>query len=271
MVLPVLGALSGLTYSPSTPADSLMISATTVVLSDQARAGSVSVGGGNFQITSIAVDDVAFAQTPEGQLQSVTAQEGPHDAATFIRYGPRRVVAQAGRALPVRLAARPPADLPPGEYRMHLRARVLHQSEDSAPYDDLPEGSEGHVSARIPIRLARAVRVLYRHHVEPQPGRLVSVEVTRHDDASLALVLEVAREGKTSLIAEYQPYVRTADGRELALGDWRRLSIYAELDSRRVSHTLDAHAVPADALVCVRLRHTDPGAPVAAESESCAG
>src|SRR5690606_22163433 len=113
MVLPVLGALSGLTYSPSTPADSLMISATTVVLSDQARAGSVSVGGGNFQITSIAVDDVAFAQTPEGQLQSVTAQEGPHDAATFIRYGPRRVVAQAGRALPVRLAARPPADLPP--------------------------------------------------------------------------------------------------------------------------------------------------------------
>lgn len=271
MVLPILGAVAGMAYSPPTSADSLMVSATTVVLSDRVRAGSVSLGGGNSQVTSIAIDNVAFVQTPEGRLQSVAVQEGPHEAATFIRYGPRRVVTEARRALPVRLAARPPTNLPAGEYRMHLRARVLHQSDDSTPYDDLPEGADGHVSARIPIRLARAVRVLYRHHVVPQPGRLVSVDATRRDDAALELVLEVAREGETSLIAEYLPYVRMADGRELALGEWRGLNIYAELDGRRFSHMLDAHDVPNDARICVRLRHTDPGAPSATESEHCAG
>ena len=64
--------------------------------------------------------------TPEGTLVDVSDPNAEEKAAAdMIVYAPRRVTLPPHQPQAIRIAARPPAGLPDGEYRVHLLFRAV--------------------------------------------------------------------------------------------------------------------------------------------------
>lgn len=253
----------------ATWAESLvMISPGTLVLGDKQRAGVVLASAPGDKLASLDVSDAFFGQRADGVLQAGDPATDARSASRFLRVGPRRFATSPGESVAVRVAARPPADLAPGEYRLHLT--IANRGGESPTPQEAGEGqgADG-IAVSIPIRVARAARVLYRHQVVPEGGRLEALERgVREGNAVLGF--DVVRLGQTSLLGRYQLFARDARGGETALGKAQGASIYAELERRRFEAGVPLAEVPAGAALCVRLTVDDPGAPQLGAVEACA-
>ncbi len=245
-------------FSTLSLAQSLMLSPGTLALNERQRAGAITVGTTGEAMVTFEVTDSFFHQRPDGQLVEADPASAEGSAADFVRVGPRRFVAEPGRGQQVRVAVRPPRDLAPGEYRLHLTMAAMGDSAGEPEEVIRGETAEG-LSVVIPIRVARAVRVLYRHEVRPEGGKLNGLTRSREGD-QVDLGFDVARLGPTSLIAETTIVAQGANGKELARWPGPGISLYRENDQRRYNATVPAGEIPANSRLCVRLEVTDPDA-----------
>ncbi len=226
------------------------------------------MGSGSGDFASFEVSDSTFTQQADGRIVATPHENVPNNAASFLRVGPRRFSVQPGRGQEVRVAARPPANLAPGEYRTHLSVmNTGNQAGDPTESikADLGEG----ISVVIPIRIARAVRVLYRHQVRPEGGRLGAVS-RAVEGSDVVATFDVTRLGVTSLLAKTEVIARDAGGKELGRWEGPGINIYPENASRVFTARVPSASVPKDARLCVLMTVTDPGAKGLAPVEACA-
>jgi fimbrial chaperone protein len=250
-------------------AQQVMLSTGTVILDDRTRAGEVLVGNPTQSLSSFEIQDAFFVQNDAGNLTQVSPEGPANSAQPHLRVGPRAFALGPGESQTVRIAARLPDDLPPGEYRMHLSVTNLSQS-DAVPSDEgaLAEGQQ--MGAVIRFNVARGVRLLVRHGVTPEGGRIEGV--TAHQDgADTVLGFDLVRLGQTSFIGNWQVFARGADGREVRAWPSQGASLYPEVASRHFETRIPSAEVPADATLCIRLVVDDVGAPGLAPVEACRG
>lgn len=244
-----------------------MVAPGTLVLDEGLRAGVIVVGIPGDQPASFEVKDSFFLQDANGQLRAADPEAAANSAASFIRVGPRRFSLTPGQGQQVRVAVRPPASLLPGEYRMHLtiaNAGVQALRPDEVQKPQHPDA----LSLVVPIQVARGVRILYRHKVRPEGGRLESLALRREADTA-TVTFDVVRLGVTSLLATYQMFIRDRDGDVRDVGRDAAVGIYAEQARRHVSVQLPAAEVPEGAILCVRLVPDDPGNSGLSPAETC--
>ncbi len=238
-----------------TQAQSLMLSPGTLVLNEQRRAAAISVGTTGDRLTTFEVNNSFFIQQSDGQLMAADPTTAEGTAVDFVRVGPRRFVAEPGRGQQVRVAVRPPRDLTPGEYRMHLTV-VSAGDSDATPTESVTTETDSGMRVVIPVRVARAVRVLYRHRIQPEGGDVNAVR-RRHEGTDAAIDFEVSRKGKTSLIAETEILAMSSRGTILSRWPGPAVSVYTENERRDFSARVPITEIPPNANLCVRLTVTD--------------
>lgn len=180
-------------------------------------------------------------------VQRLEPAEGqPGSAEGFLRWAPRQFEVPPGATRTVRLSARPPADLPPGEYRLHLRVTNIGPTPDlAAPAEDRSIG------VNINLQVAQAVRVLVRHGTGPGTARLDAVDLQAAEDGPQLKFMLTHNHDGGSVLGRYAVVTKNPDGGErvLRLTD---ITLYADTDRRPVNLTLDRNEVPAGARACVR-------------------
>jgi hypothetical protein len=124
-----------------------------VVLDDKQKWGSID-------LVNLGADPMEFTLTVDA-----TASGTARDGTSLIRWAPSKALAPANRSVTMRVSARPPADLPPGEYvfRVGVTAAVQH------PPRTLPgEGTDQvqGIAATIPVVPILPVTVYLRHKIE---------------------------------------------------------------------------------------------------------
>jgi fimbrial chaperone protein len=262
-ILLVLCSIAG----AGTATASVLLSDTLIVVDDRSRAGTLTVGAPGAGFANFEINDLHYLQDADGQLTTSPAIEA--NAAAILRVGPRRFQVEPGRGQQVRIAARPPRDLAPAEYRLHLQV-VNTAGGGGAPDEVLSGRTQEGMTVAIPIRIARAVRVLYRHQVRPEGGRVEALSHSQ-EGAEEVIAFSVARLGATSLLARTEVVARDAAGNEQARWPGPAVSIYPELERRALSARVPAAEVPAGAKLCVELKVTDPGAGDIEPVQGCAG
>jgi len=262
--IPLLLLVPSSVFSQS---QSIVLSQTNVILDEGHRASTFFVGSGNGAFSSFEVTESAFTQQAEGRIVPVTPDKVPNHASPFIRIGPKRFSVQPGRGQEVRIAVRPPANLAPGEYRAHfsvMNTGALTGDPAETIKTDVGDG----ISVVIPIRIARAVRVLYRNQVKPEGGRLGAVS-RASEGSNTVLTFDVARLGVTSLLAKSEVIARDAMGNEVGRWDGPGISIYPENANRVFTARVPSANVPNAARLCVLMTVTDLGAQGLAPVEAC--
>lgn len=247
----------------------VMLTPGTLVLDGSTRSGEIMVGNPGDGVATFRVDDAFFVQAANGQLSANSPKTAGNSALAFLRVGPRRFALAGGEGQTVRVAARMPRELAPGEYRLHLAVTNLAEQAAQADVAKAQHAASQSIGVVIPFNVARGVRVLLRHQVLPEGGRLGGL-TRRSEGADVVLGFDIQRLGATSLLASVVPFVRGQDGRDLKSWPAVGTSIYAEQPSRHFEAKVPASEIPNGARLCARLVHSDAGAPHLPSMEACA-
>ncbi|MDY7096877.1 MAG: molecular chaperone [Pseudomonadota bacterium] len=159
-------------------------------------------------------------------VERTEANDAEEAALGMIRYAPRRITLPPGQPQAVRLAARPGADLPDGEYRVHMSFKAIPKPREVT--EAAPSGGGVQIQL-IPI-YGVTIPIIVRHgRVEAQVA-LTQPRIEQGENGP-ELALEISRSGDSSTYGEL---VVTKRGVKDPLVTSRGLAVYPELGTRKV-------------------------------------
>jgi len=190
--------------------------------------------------------------TEKGGYTDVSEGEEWPSASNLVRFSPRQITVGAGENQTVRFSFRPPADLPTGEYRSHLLLQVLPEiSEPTATLNQ--EGPSENVGVQVFMQMSFSIPVVVRNNTDVPEVSLAGIKaVPSASGKSLALELTLDREGDASsfgnVVVEMQ---RDSDSPVEVIGRYKELSIYSELNKRKLVVPLKYGSIPSGAVLRV--------------------
>jgi hypothetical protein len=234
----------------------IYVSPTTVFIDERSRSTQITVGNPGEEAEEATIElrfgfaDADSAGTPYVRFVDDPGPEFP-SAAEWIRSFPQRVRLAPGSQQTVRLLARPPENLPDGEYWSRLIVTGRRAAVDvTAP-------GESNVRAGLTLEMRLIATVLYRK------GRVTTGLEVRNLTAeaegdSLSLWVNMARQGNAAWHGTAD--VEVVQGRGTIVGRWSvPLAVYYPL-RRRFVFPLQGVA-PGDYRVRLRMRTDRPDLP----------
>lgn len=208
--------------------------------------------------------------TPEGNLvdpeqASPEARARLKSASSWLRYSPRQVTLGPNESQTVRIQARRPADLPPGEYRAHFTVSATPPQDAGL---DVATAAGAADNNQIAIRLTPvygiSIPVIVRTGDLAVQAQIEGLRVAQVG-GSKAAQFTVTRSGDRSLYGAFQvALVNGGDAKQIA--EIRGVGVYPEIESRDITIPLpDDVALPAGSRLRVSYIDDDakPGAVLA--------
>ncbi len=220
--------LGALVSAPAQAQGDLLVAPTRVIL-DGSRGTEVILSNIGSEEATYRIGLELRRMLENGRLVPVErtdANSSEEAALGMIRYAPRRITLPPGQPQAVRLAARPGADLPDGEYRVHMSFKAIPRPREVTASDTPAEGVSIQLipiyGVTIPIivrqgRVEAQVAINQPSIVQGESGPELAFSLSRVGDSSTYGVLEVTKEGVE------EPIVLL-----------RGLAVYPELDERQV-------------------------------------
>ena len=221
-------AASFLSIAPATAQGDLLVAPTRVIL-DGRRGTEVILSNIGSEEATYRIGLELRRMGADGQLHDVErteANDKEEAALGMIRYAPRRITLPPGQPQAVRIAARPGAELPDGEYRAHMSFRAIPKPRSVTEEDANVQG----VSIQLIPIYGVTIPVIIRH------GRLeAQVAMSQPSVVQGAngpeLLMQLSRQGDSSTYGELR-VTRQGSGDPILLV--RGIAIYAEVGEREV-------------------------------------
>lgn len=218
--------------SPVSAQGDLLVAPTRIIL-DGRRGTEVILSNIGSEEATYRIGLELRRMTTTGQLLDVepeAANDLEQAALSMIRYAPRRITLPPGQPQAVRIAARPGADLPDGEYRVHMSFRAIPKPR---PVTETAEESQGISIKLVPV-YGVTIPIIVRH------GRLQAT-VAINDPKVITgargpeLQLSMSRSGASSTYGELRVTRRGSDDPIFMA---RGIAIYSEVAERTVQFDL---------------------------------
>lgn len=205
----------------------LLIAPTRLVL-DGRRGGEVILSNIGTEEATYRVTLELRRMTPEGELEPVeesAANVTEKAALEMVRYAPRRVILPPGEPQAIRISARPGAELPDGEYRVHMSFAALPKVRPVAPPDQAP--AEGISISIIPVYGITMPIIIRKGELEVT-GALANPKLEETPEGTVFAV-DISRAGEASLYGDLLVYPQGADDPAFVA---RGIGVYPEIESR---------------------------------------
>ncbi|MDZ4308471.1 molecular chaperone [Allopontixanthobacter sp.] len=215
-----------LSAAPVSAQGDLLVAPTRIIL-DGRRGTEVILSNIGSEEATYRIGLELRRMTATGQLVEVeteAANELEQAALSMVRYAPRRITLPPGQPQAVRISARPGAELPDGEYRVHMSFRAIPQQR---PITATPEESQG-ISIKLIPMYGVTIPVIIRH------GRLESTVAISNPQVAEGprgpeLRLAITRSGAKSTYGELRV---TRPGSDDPIFLARGIAIYSEVSER---------------------------------------
>lgn len=222
-------ACSTLTFAvPASAQGDLLVAPTRVVL-DGRRGTEVILSNIGSEEATYRIGLELRRMEESGKLvavEKVDANSDEEAALGMIRYAPRRITLPPGQPQAVRIAARPGADLPDGEYRVHMSFKAIPKPRPVTQQADATSG----LSIQLTPIYGVTIPVIVRHgRVEAQVAFNQPEIVQGEKGPELSVVM--TRNGESSVYGELRV---TKSGVEDPLVILRGVAIYPEIGTREV-------------------------------------
>ena len=170
-------------------------------------------------------------------IEEAAANPTERSALDMVRYAPRRITLLPGQPQAVRISVRPPAELPDGEYRVHMSFRAIPDA--TAPEAAPATGSETGVSIRLTPIYGITIPVFVRKGRLEAQASLANPRLIRNERGAY-IELDMGRSGQRSVYGEL---IGKAPSGEV-LFNMRGVAVYAELTKRIVRVPIGADQLP---------------------------
>jgi hypothetical protein len=218
---------------PAAAQGDLLIAPTRLVL-DGRRGGEVILANIGSEEATYRVTLELRRMTPDGELERVAeadANASEKAALEMIRYAPRRVVLPPSQPQAIRISARPGADLPDGEYRVHMSFAAVPKVRPIEPQADGTE--QGLVIDLTPI-YGITMPIIIRKGELQVTTALANPRIEQTQDGP-AFVVDISRAGTASVYGDLLVY---AQGQDEPVFVARGLGVYPEIETRHSAFEL---------------------------------
>ncbi len=238
--LAILTLVAGgaLPVAPAHAQGDLLIAPTRVIINNG--------GGGEVVLSNIGSEPATYRigmelrrMTEKGEFVDVAeadANDGEKAALAMITYAPRRITLLPGQPQSVRISARPPAELPDGEYRVHLSFRAV--PKPLTPEETQAASAAGGVQIKLTPVYGITIPVFVRKGRLEAGATLANPHIEQIGQDSF-MALDLARSGQRSTYGEL--IGKSARG-EVVFA-MRGVAIYPEIAHRKVLVPLNAEQV----------------------------
>lgn len=197
-------ALALLLPAPAATAGDLLVAPTRLEL-DGFRGSEVVLNNIGSETATYRISLELRRMTPDGRLEDVAQPNAAEQAALdLISYAPRRVTLEPNQPQSIRVGVRPPADLPEGEYRVHMLFRAIPDAKAATAPAAPPEGVSVQLTpiygVTIPVivrngKLSAEAGIANARIVEEGGRQAVSFDLTRSGSRSLYGEVRVLKPG----------------------------------------------------------------------------
>jgi P pilus assembly chaperone PapD len=226
----ILFALSVFLLSISSLSAGVLVAPTSVILSETKRTGRLTVQNPTDKPKEVTIR-FCFGMPLSDSLGNVkislqdSAITDPRSAVDWIKAFPRKMVLAPNSSQVVRFVARPPKDLPDGEYW----ARVVVRSQEGET--SIPAASDNEkITTKLNMIMQTAIALKYR------TGNLISkLEVVDTEtmliDSTVRIMIDLVNRGNVSYIGLLQCRLVDAKGNMISKGQVD-LAVYRDLKRR---------------------------------------
>jgi P pilus assembly chaperone PapD len=171
---------------------------------------------------------------PDGTLEDVTTPTAADQTAEdMIVYAPRRVTLAPHEPQSIRIAARPPAGLPDGEYRVHLLFRAIPPANPVVKPTGEPEkGLRFQLTPVYGVTIPVIVRL---GNLQATAG-IANVQRETGKDGNSFVSLDLSRTGTRSTFGEVRVF-KAGVKNPIALQ--KAVAVYTEVNTRHVDVPVD--------------------------------
>jgi hypothetical protein len=247
-----LAGLALLLPSAGSAQGDVLIAPTRLVL-DGRRGGEVILSNVGSEEATYKVSLELMRMDESGNLEPVKREEAnatEKAALAMVRYAPRRVTLPPSQPQSIRISARPGADLPDGEYRVHMSFSALPKVRSVA---DTPTDRQGIGINLIPLYGIVMPIIVRKGELTVTAGlsnpRLV------HSEKGDSFAVDMTRSGNESVYGDLFVYPQGAKDPVFVL---RGIGVYPEIGTRHATFAL----TPAEAAAMkgrMRIEYRDAG------------
>lgn len=208
----------------------LLVAPTRVVLNGS-RGTEIILNNIGDDVATYRISVELRRMTPDGMLHEVqTPNAAEQTAQSMIVHAPRRVTLAPRQPQSIRIVARAPANLPDGEYRVHLLFRAVPPPNPVAA----PKDVKGIALNLRPI-YGVTIPVIARFGNLDAKAGIANVRLDRNDGKP-AVSLDLTRVGGRSTFGEIR-VLKTGIKEPIALQ--RGIAVYTEINQRAVTIPID--------------------------------
>ena len=240
---------------PDAPADSVggmgdvNLYPKRIIIDQRQRVATVGLFNRASATGSYEIKLTDMMMTPEGRLVDLASVTDPtvrdrvKTASSLLRWSPHRVVLGSHEAQTVRLMARVPPDLPPGEYRSHFSATAVPDIGSGGLSIEDAAGAQktGAIGVTIVPRFGISIPVIVRIGETTVTAGLRDLSVTPLPDGGRVIALTITRSGNRSA---YGDITVTPAGGKTRLAEIRGIGVYTEITQRSVQILVDPKSDP---------------------------
>jgi P pilus assembly chaperone PapD len=235
-----VAAFSGIgMVAPAQAQGDLLVAPTRVIL-DGRRGTEVILSNIGTEEATYRISLELRRMESDGRLVPIEkddANSAEEAALGMIRFAPRRITLPPGQPQAVRLAARPGADLPDGEYRVHMSFTAIPKPK--------PVDSEQQEATSVSIQLIPiygvTIPIIVRHGQVTAQVAFNQPQIVQTENGQ-ELVLTISRSGDSSTYGEL---LMSKPGMDKPMVILRGVAIYPEVADREVRIPLSPEQVEA--------------------------
>jgi P pilus assembly chaperone PapD len=216
----------------------LFIHPTLVIFDGDTRSARITLTNRGDETGTFECGWMELTMNPEGALQKLEGQPG-WSVAPHLRYSPRRVTLEPSQSQVIKIALRPDAGTPDGEYYSHFRILTLNSEAPRGPDAQTRDDSPASSGVSVQARTAVAIPVIWRKGRAVMGARIESLSLNPEGNQ---LKVEVEREGPLSSRGFIHVMLAPPGKEAEPVGDPAPLVIYPNLEGRTV--TVDLPDLP---------------------------
>jgi hypothetical protein len=221
----------------------LLVAPTRVVFDARKRSAELNLSNIGGARATYRVSLVRMEMDENGGFKERALDPGTEGLQTLFRFSPREVTLEPRESQTVRVQVRKPAELPAGEYRLHMVLRAvptpapitgpMEAPKASPAKADTPKG----VSIRLTPVYGIAIPLIVRHG---ETSAKVAITEPVFGEARRSLRFHLERSGNQSVYGDLKATLIPTSGSPEVLAEATGLAVYTPNASRTVTMALPA-------------------------------
>lgn len=216
-------------------AGDLLVSPARVTLDNRNRTAELILSNRGDATDTYRIRLIRMEMTADGGLKEATAPAAGVDPAGLVRYAPHQITLEPGQTQVLRVMLRKPADLPDGEYRVHMLFQAIppELAGTAAPSKDKGKG----VSIKLVPIMGLAIPVIVQQGEITAKAGLGDLHLEMEKEQAFA-AFHLTRAGNASIYGNLEATFQPKGGKAIPVGEMNGLAVYPPLDARNVKLAL---------------------------------